>query len=426
MENSFKVGAVGHALGIINQDRGAGVSGQIGMFPSIVPLRVVVTDRALGTSRDAAAQIVQDEQLFPVLAAASVLSVIEKTSDRVGAGTAKITFEITARNMPGETFKRENMFYSPINVGEQAISELYELMALLASNRFQPVDIFDVQVDVTVDPERRTATIMEARSNVATAKPGDKIEITVTLKPFRGETITCKVPFTIPKDQPAGPLTLEVRAGEWFRWPNCSANARRATTIAASRRNSRRKLRRDVEGTVRRDRNNDIVVEVLSAEAGELLSGPGPAKAPRAKIDPVVTRKRSRKAAHSGRKVRRRGQKTESKSTYSTEYIIDSDAQSSSPSARSRRGDGSFPSAGSFREPRKGSPRRGVSRGFSLSGARRGLLCADGAGAGGSKHRAALAVAGKRPVLNIHLVSPYKHNYNYVAPPAGIIYLESA
>ncbi len=330
MENSFKVGAVGPALGIINQDRGAGVSGQIGMFPSIVPLRVVVTDRALGTSRDAAAQIVQDEQLFPVLAAASVLSVIEKTSDRVGAGTAKITFEITARNMPGETFKRENMFYSPINVGEQAISELYELMALLASNRFQPVDIFDVQVDVTVDPERRTATIMEARSNVATAKPGDKIEITVTLKPFRGETITCKVPFTIPKDQPAGPLTLEVRGGGMVPLAELLSKRQKGDDelLQVAGKLKTKTFAEMLKELSDRDRNNDIVVEVLSAEAGELLSGPGPAKAPRAKIDPVVTPKTA-----AGKQPTRDGKsagavkKPESKSTYSTEYIIDSDAQ---------------------------------------------------------------------------------------------------
>ncbi len=330
MENSFKVGAVGPALGIINQDRGAGVSGQIGMFPSIVPLRVVVTDRALGTSRDAAAQIVQDEQLFPVLAAASVLSVIEKTSDRVGAGTAKITFEITARNMPGETFKRENMFYSPINVGEQAISELYELMALLASNRFQPVDIFDVQVDVTVDPERRTATIMEARSNVATAKPGDKIEITVTLKPFRGETITCKVPFTIPKDQPAGPLTLEVRGGGMVPLAELLSKRQKGDDelLQVAGKLKTKTFAEMLKELSDRDRNNDIVVEVLSAEAGELLSGPGPAKAPRAKIDPVVTPK-----AAAGKQPTRAGRsadavkRPENKSTYSTEYIIDSDAQ---------------------------------------------------------------------------------------------------
>lgn len=329
LENSFKVGAVGPALGIIDQDRGAGISGQMDLYPSVVPLRINVTDRALGTTRDAFVQVVQDEQLFPTLAAASVLSVIEKTADRVGAGTAKISFEISARNMPGETFKRENMFYSPANISEMAISELYELMALLAGNQFQSVDILDIQVEATVDPERRTATIMEARANVAAAKPGDKVEITVTLKPFRGETIICKVPFTIPKDQPAGPLTLEVRGGGMIPLAELLSKRQKGDEelLQAVGKLKTKTFADMIKELAERDRNNDIVVEVLSVEAGELLGGLGPAKAPTAKLDPVAN-----PGAAAGKQPPRTGRggdsgKKPEKGTLSTDYIIDSDAQ---------------------------------------------------------------------------------------------------
>ncbi len=332
MENSFKVGAVGPALGVIDQDRGAGISGQMGLFPSVVPLRVTVTDSALGTSREADVQIVQDEQLFPVLAAASVLSVIEKTSDRVGAGTAKISFEVSARNMPGDTFKRENMFYSPANIGEQAISELYELMALLASNQFQPVDILDIQVNATVDPERRTATVMEARANVAAAKPGDKIEITVSLKPFRGEMISVKVPFTIPKDQAAGPLTLEVRGGGMIPLAELLSKQQKGNEelLQAVGKLKTKTFAEMLKELADRDRNNDIVVEVLSADAGDLLGAPGPAKPPTAKLDLAA-----KYNAALGKQPQRAGKiidtaaarKAENKSTLSTDYIVDSDAQ---------------------------------------------------------------------------------------------------
>jgi hypothetical protein len=332
MENSFKVGAIGPAVGIIDQDRGAGVAGQLDKFPSVVPLRVNIVDRALGTSRDASIQVVQDEQLFPVLAAASVLSVIEKTADRIGAGTAKITFEISARNMPGDTFKRENMFYSPANIGEAAISELYELMALLAGNQFRPVDIIDVQVEATVDPERRTATIMEAHPVVASAKPGDKIEIAVSLKPFRGETVTVKVPFTVPRDQQPGPLTLEVRGGGMI--PLLELLARRQKgdeELLQTYGKLKTKTFDDmIKELAERDRNNDIVVEVLSGEAGEFLGGLGTAKAPPTKLEPIPkpnaapgqtqTPLRSGKSADAVKRP-------DSKSALSTEYIIDSDTQ---------------------------------------------------------------------------------------------------
>ncbi|MDR7866201.1 MAG: SpoIVB peptidase S55 domain-containing protein [Sporomusaceae bacterium] len=332
MENSFKVGAIGPALGTIDQDRGAGVAGQLGVFPSVVPLRINVTDRALGASRDATIQVVQDEQLFPVLTAASVLSVLEKTADRIGAGTAKITFEISARNMPGDVFKRENMFYSAANIGEMAISELYELMALLAANQFQAVDVIDVQVDATVDPERRTAIIMEARPNVASAKPGDKIEIAVSLKPFRGETITVKVPFTIPRDQQPGPLTLEVRGGGMVPLLELLAKRQKGDEELLQTFGKLKTKTFDdmIKEMAERDRNNDIVVEILSGEAGELLGGMGAAKAPSTKLDPVpkpnAADGQNQKTPWSGKGAEGL-KKPNTKSTVSTEYIIDSDTQ---------------------------------------------------------------------------------------------------
>lgn len=330
LENSFKVGAVGPAIGVVDQDRGAGVTGQLGQFPSAVPLRINVTDRSLGTSQDAVVQVVQDEQLFPVLAAAAVLSVIEKASDRVGAGTAKVSFEISARNMPGDVFKRENMFYSPANIGEQAISELYELMALLAANQFQAVDVIDVQVDATVDPERRTATIMEARPSVASAKPGEKIEITVSLKPFRGETITCKVPFTIPKDQQLGPLTLEVRGGGMVPLIQLLSKQQvgNEELLQAIGKMKTKTFADMLKELADRDHNNDIVVEVLSVAAGGFPSGAGQTKAPVAKLDPVAL-----PDAAFGKQAPRivrgvdSGKNPETKSTISTDFIVDSDTQ---------------------------------------------------------------------------------------------------
>jgi hypothetical protein len=332
MENSFKVGAIGPAVGIIDQDRGAGVAGQLDKYPSVVPLRVNVVDRALGTSRDANLQVVHDEQLFPVLAAASVLSVIEKTADRIGAGTAKISFEISARNMPGDTFKRENMFYSPANIGEAAISELYELMALLAGNQFRPVDIIDVQVEATVDPERRTATIMEAHPVVASAKPGDKIEIAVSIKPFRGEVVTVKVPFTVPRDQQPGPLTLEVRGGGMVPLLELLAKRQKGDEELLQTYGKLKTKTFDdmIKELAERDRNNEIVVEVLSGEAGEFLGGFGAAKAPPAKLEPIP---KPNDASGQAQKPARTGKgadaakKKDSKSAISTEYIIDSDTQ---------------------------------------------------------------------------------------------------
>ncbi|MDR3562500.1 MAG: SpoIVB peptidase S55 domain-containing protein [Negativicutes bacterium] len=331
MENSFKVGTTGAALGVINQDRGAGIAGEIDRFPNTIPLRITVKDNTLGQSRDAEAQVVQDEQLSPILAAATVFSVIEKTMDRVGPGTAKVSFELSARNMPGEVFKRENLFYSPTNIDELAVSEIHELLALLASNQFQPVDVLDVKVNVTVDSERRTATVMEARPSVLTAKPGDKVDITVSLKPFRGPAITRIVPFTIPKNQAPGPLTLEVRGGGTV--PLIALLKRQVSegeVLKLADKMKSQTFADMLKELAERDHNNDIIVEILDTDLGEGFGDLGQAQLPAAKLEPGPKPNvdGSKKSPRGGKMAGDNAKKTDDdKSIVSTDYMIDSDTQ---------------------------------------------------------------------------------------------------
>ena len=325
LENSFKLGVTGPLLGMISQDRGAGIAGLIGTMPKAIPIGITVKDLGTGVSRDASVQVVQDEQLSPVLAAASVFSIIEKTTDRAGLGTAKVSFEITAKNMPGEVFKRENMFYSPTNINELAVSELHELLALLASNQFQVVEVTDVKVNVTVESQRLSAVIMKAKPAVATAKPGDKIGVNVTLKPYRGEAITKTVYFTVPQDQPSGPLTLEVRGGGTV--PLIELLKKQITEGEVLKMVGKLKNQtfdEMLKEMAVRDHNNDIVVEILDTDFGEgygdqLLQTGG-----QLDLGKAGGKKGARSLKNSA-DAKKDDEKA--KNFLSTDYIIDSDTQ---------------------------------------------------------------------------------------------------
>ena len=336
LENSFKVGTTGQPVGLINQDRGAGVAGKIGKYPSVVPIRMTVTDNGTGKTRESAIQIVQDEQLFPALSATTLFNVIDKTIDRVGPGTAKVSFEIMARDMPGEVIKRENMFYSPANVGEASIGELFDAMTMLAGNQYHPVDIMDVKINVSVDEERKTATIVEASAKSTTGKPGDTIDITVKLKPFRGEAFTRNVPFVIPSDQPVGSLTLEVRGGGMvplLQLLSKSQGLNEELLILNKPKEKNKEFVDDINEFLKRDRNNDIVVEVLDMDAniGDLF---GTAKL---KKDNIDIEKQKDSVLLNNNNVLKKDTKIsvdtnkkkpeKPKSTIATDYILSGDTQ---------------------------------------------------------------------------------------------------
>ena len=329
LENSFKVGTTGETLGVINQDRGAAVAGKMDRFPSVIPMLITVNDNGVKRNEQAAVQIVQDEQLSPVLAATTVFNFIEKTMDRVGPGTAKVSFEIAGRDMPGEKLTRENMFYSPGSIGELAVGEFLEAMMLVTNNQYHPVDVMDVKVNVTIEQERKTATIVEARSSAAKVKPGEKINITVKLKPYRGETLTRVVPFTIPKDQQAGPMTLEVRGGGMIPITELILKRQGLDEILKGKTKDQ-----TFEGSLKEfmnnDRNNDIVVEPLQmtgvdGETQPALASPTADKTKKFNVsDSTPEKNQSGKVSSL---LSKKGDEAKVKGFVSTDYIIDGDAQ---------------------------------------------------------------------------------------------------
>ncbi|SMC38498.1 SpoIVB peptidase S55 domain-containing protein [Sporomusa malonica] len=341
LENSFKVGTSTETIGMITQDRGAGIAGKLGQFPGIVPLRISVTDKTLGRTNDLWAQVVQDEELAPVLSAVSVFNAIEKTTDRIGSGTARINFEISAAGIPGGVLKRENMFYTQGNIGELAVAEVHEALALLAGNQFSAVDIMDVKVNVTVDSERRTATILEAKVNTAAAKPGDKVDIAVKIKPFRLEPITRHITYTVPKEQQPGTLMLSVRGGGMVSMAQLIGkrqNGEEDLSKLFMTKARPKSLDEAVKELVNRDRNNDIVVETIEMNMPDTNpNGEGKSAKPVAdKFEPTpnpalpgVAGKKPAKTGHTGNETAKAGKVDDGKRkvSISTDYIIDGDTQ---------------------------------------------------------------------------------------------------
>lgn len=333
LENSFKVGAVGEAVGIINQDRGAAIAGEQGLYPVIVPLNIKVTDAATGRSQEAAVQVVKDEQIGPVLSAVMVFNVIDKTMDRTGSGTAKVSFSISSNDLPGGAMKRENMFYSPASIGEAAVGEFFEAINMLAANQYQQVGIMDVKVDIKVEEERRTATILEAKAKQDSVRPGDKVEIEVKLKPFRGEAFTQNVVFDVPKQQAAGPLMLEVRGGGFIPLTQLLKKQGGELDLAGfvDKKNKNKSLADEVRSFLERDCNNDLVVEVMEMEMEEGPNAPDKAKnigAARMEESGRTQKPLPEKnTINLTAKGKDKKEEKKAKSHARTEYIIDGDAQ---------------------------------------------------------------------------------------------------
>ena len=209
----LKVATIGNIIGRVNQDRNAGVAGELGVFPAVVPVRVNVKDNVLARNESYGVRIAYDEDFLAKLAASVAYAAMSKTTDSLEGSTASLNFVIRTDAADGGKVERGNMFYSNADVGQIAVSELAQAMGLICGNTDRESDIVDVQVDVELERGRKTASLISAVPDKTKARPGDTVNFTTVIKPYRRDKETLVIPYIIPKRQPVGSMNLDIRGG---------------------------------------------------------------------------------------------------------------------------------------------------------------------------------------------------------------------
>ena len=211
--SGVKVANVGNIIGRINQDRDSGVAGIIGSFPSVVPITVNINDKSRGIKETFNSSIAYNENLIPRLGAAIAYTALSKTADSLAESTVDVNFSIKTNAVSNGKLERKNMFYNVADVGQVAIIELMQALDLVCSNVSEESDIFGINVDMNLDNERKTASLINAVPNKTKVKPGETVELTVKLQPYRKAEETIKVSYTIPVTTKEGPFTLDIHGG---------------------------------------------------------------------------------------------------------------------------------------------------------------------------------------------------------------------
>lgn len=260
LNSGFKIGVPGRAVGTINQDRNDGVSGKIGVFPAVIPMQITVDDKGTASNKRYDVQLAYHEELVPVMAATVVYNAIEKTMDTATEGTVKISFEIATNDGGGKKITRDNMYYAAQNVSQLSINELAEILSTLCSNTTKEADIFNIKANIEVDDKRRTASIVEIKPDKTKAKPGDTLNVQLTLKPYRGEKQQLTIPFTVPKSMPHGTALLEARGGGLVT----VAQLTLAGIDLSPEEDKNKTVEMQVKELTEKNKNNEIILDMVS------------------------------------------------------------------------------------------------------------------------------------------------------------------
>lgn len=208
----FKIGAPTEMLGTVTQDREKGISGIIGKIPSMIPIKIDVTDKTIGIERSINYQIVKDTSVLATVLDTTIMQALEGAIDREGPGTALMSISVDCSSKSGENFnfRRENLFYSKTDICQVLTNEVTSLIEMITESEFDEVMPTRLLLKVEIERKRRTLTIEKVEIKNSSVSSGGVLDVEITLKPFRETKFIRKVKLPIPQDIGHENLTLVV------------------------------------------------------------------------------------------------------------------------------------------------------------------------------------------------------------------------
>jgi len=210
---SFKIGAVADVVGVISQDRYSAISGEIGREPEMVPVEITVKPAFGSKPRSFRAEVVKDRFWLPSMVFSGVWDAILSWSMyEEGDWTLSIKSRVDIRGH--KPLLMEELYSGGSSVPLLASLDLGTNLADLVDNPFERAQIERISVEVSVLERIEIARIESIRAEKDSVKPGDSLDIYVTLRPYLQDERIEKVSIPIPDDVPEGPLEIRVVDGK--------------------------------------------------------------------------------------------------------------------------------------------------------------------------------------------------------------------
>jgi len=200
LETSFKVAVPSAPLGRISEDRTAGVMGEVGKLPAMIPLNISLEGAPL-VRRDFKLRLVNDRILSAALVNLAVSSLL--SSEERDYGDLSLDFDADIFLDRGQVHL-EDLFSGNYNNATTSVAGIMAAVTyFLTNNEFQDVGIFRMDLNVRARQDARLSTLDRVLLDKYEASPGERIAVKVFYRTFKQENLLEEVEIVTP-DLPAG------------------------------------------------------------------------------------------------------------------------------------------------------------------------------------------------------------------------------
>ena len=207
---SFKLSGTGPLIGKISLDREAGIAGELGPGPPMVPCEIRVKQADGGTA-SYSLELVRDPQLVPFLLQIALFSAISVSEPALGPLTVRVRGGVEFDNgLPRLVL--DDLYTGTGGVGQAAAVSTAAPLSYLLRTGHSGIDIKSVDLEVEARATDEYTDLVRAWLTKTQVSPGEMIEIRFAAKGPDGRDQMHSVRYRVPLSLPAG--AVEVTVGD--------------------------------------------------------------------------------------------------------------------------------------------------------------------------------------------------------------------
>ena len=264
-QRSFKVASPTQPIGTLVQDRQAAIAGTIGSHPSYIPVNANIQTMD-GKVHSTPYEVIRHRDFSTLYTLIPLWYIIDGIEIYSGDHSVNVEAKILLKDQPNLTSReivRRNVYSSSGSPGFQATRALTPLFSLIG-NQYEKIDVERIDLDVKMEDKRKTAVIEAIRIDKNRYRPGEKIEVTMRLRPYLEAPIIQTGTITIPEDAPEGLTTLLAISPNLYEgWQQARAPLNYQPT----------NINQLIKLLQREQNNSDIILELFVPKVGMTVQG---------------------------------------------------------------------------------------------------------------------------------------------------------
>jgi len=194
--NSFKISAAREWMGSLTDDRSTAVSGVMGRRAAMVPVEIRVGKNAYHM------QVIQDRVMTPLVTQMALFSAIDATERGQGGSTFTVRGHL---DFVGGTVNLDNVYSGDVAVSALAALGVGTSLNYAMGSGFDAFRLKGVTLEIGVADRKNQGQIADLAAP-RSVKPGEDVELILTLAGENGVEKLHKVVYRVPVGAPPGPL----------------------------------------------------------------------------------------------------------------------------------------------------------------------------------------------------------------------------